>query len=427
MWRGGATAASAARALRSRMFPDTIHHPAAALAPIASARSSSSAPSAAAGPTVAEATAAAVAVSQRAGSVSDVLRHYGRCYFELSKARLSALVVATSGAGYVLGSGNMVDIAGLCCTCAGTMMVAASANTLNQVFEIKNDAKMKRTMRRPLPSGRISPAHAAIWATSAGAAGTALLACKANGLAAGLAASNLILYAFVYTPLKQIHPVNTWVGAVVGAIPPLLGWAAASSELSLNAMILPAALYYWQIPHFMALAYLCRNDYLAGGYRMFSFADPTGKRTAWVSLRNCLYMLPLGFFAYNWGLTSEWFSLEASLLTLGLTLGALSFVLEPTPKNARRMFYGSLLYLPAFMAGLLLHRLPNEQKEHNVTQTSEITGILYGAEQQDEERARQKREDRKPSRVHSRPPVAYASVAPFPFLPVPVYISPQAH
>ncbi|KAF0916305.1 hypothetical protein E2562_005908 [Oryza meyeriana var. granulata] len=179
MWRGGATAASAARALRSRMFPDSIHHPAAALAPIASARSSSSAPSAAAGPTVAEATADAVAVSQRAGSVLDVLRHYGRCYFELSK-----------------------------------------------VFEIKNDAKMKRTMRRPLPSGRISPAHAAIWATSAGAAGTALLACKANGLAAGLAASNLILYAFVYTPLKQIHPVNTWVGAVVGAIPPLLGYSS---------------------------------------------------------------------------------------------------------------------------------------------------------------------------------------------------------
>uniref|UniRef100_J3L0N2 Heme O synthase n=1 Tax=Oryza brachyantha TaxID=4533 RepID=J3L0N2_ORYBR len=338
---------------------------------------------------------------------------------------MCALVVATSGAGYVLGSGSMVDMAGLCCTCAGTMMVAASANTLNQVFEIKNDAKMKRTMRRPLPSGRIGPGHAAMWATSIGAAGTALLAWKANGLAAGLAASNLILYAFVYTPLKQIHPVNTWVGAVVGAIPPLLGWAAASSELSLNAMILPAALYYWQIPHFMSLAYLCRNDYLAGGYRMFSFADPTGKRTAWVSLRNCLYMLPLGFFAYNWGLTSEWFSLEASLLTLGLTIGALSFMLEPNPKNARRMFYGSLLYLPAFMAGLLLHRLPNEQKEHNVTQTSEMTGILYGAEQQDEERARQKREDRKPSHVHSRPPVAYASVAPFPFLPVPVYVSPQ--
>ncbi|KAF8670778.1 hypothetical protein HU200_050449 [Digitaria exilis] len=426
MWRGGATAASAARALRSRLYPDPIHHPATSLAPIASARASSSAPSVASANNVVEAAAAAsaaVSVSQQAGSVSDALRHYGRCYWELSKARLSALVVATSGAGYVLGSGNIVDMAGLCCTCAGTMMVAASANTLNQVFEIKNDSKMKRTMRRPLPSGRISPAHAAVWAASVGAAGTALLAWKANGLAAGLAASNLVLYAFVYTPLKQIHPVNTWVGAVVGAIPPLLGWAAASTELSLNAMILPAALYYWQIPHFMALAYLCRDDYLAGGYRMFSFADPTGKRTAWVSLRNCLYMLPLGLFAYNWGLTSQWFGLEASLLTMGLTIGALSFMLEPSPKTARRMFYGSLLYLPAFMAGLLLHRQPNEQKVQNMAEKSELDGVLYEADLQDEERARQKREDKKPPRVQSRPPVAYASVAPFPFLPVPIYES----
>ena len=160
---------------------------------------------------------------------------------------------------------------------------------------------------------------------------------------------------------------------------------------------------------------------------MLSFADPTGKRTAWVSLRNCLYMLPLGIFAYNWGLTSEWFSFEATLLTMGLTIGALSFVLNPTPKSARRMFYGSLLYLPALMAGLILHRLPNEQKEHNVHQTSEITAVLYGAELQDQESARPKGEDRKHPRVQSRPPVAYASVAPFPFLPVPVYVAPQAH
>ena len=111
-----------------------------------------------------------------------------------------------------------------------------------------------------------SPVHAAMWATSVGAAGTTLLACKANFLPAGLAASNLIMYAFVYTPLKQIHHVNTWVGAVVEAIPPLLGWAAAASEVSLNSMFLPAALYFWQLPHFMALAYLCRDGYVAGGY-----------------------------------------------------------------------------------------------------------------------------------------------------------------
>uniref|UniRef100_A0A8I6X1H0 Heme O synthase n=2 Tax=Hordeum vulgare subsp. vulgare TaxID=112509 RepID=A0A8I6X1H0_HORVV len=328
MWRGGATAASGS---------DVLRHYGRCYWELSKAR-----------------------LRCTAAYASDVLRHYGRCYWELSKARLSALVVATSGAGYMLGSGSGVDIAGLCYTCTGTMMVAASANTLNQVFEIKNDAKMRRTMRRPLPSGRIGPVHAAMWAASVGAAGTTLLACKANGLAAGLAASNLILYAFVYTPLKQIHPVNTWVGAIVGAIPPLLGWAAAASEVSLNSMILPAALYFWQLAHFMALAYLCREDYLAGGYRMLSFADPSGRRTAWVSLRNCLYMLPLGLFAYNWGLTSKWFGVEALLLTTGLTVRALSFVVDPSHKSARRMFHASLLYLPALMAGLILHRLPNQ-------------------------------------------------------------------
>ncbi|KAE8698081.1 60 kDa chaperonin 1 [Hibiscus syriacus] len=185
------------------------------------------------------------------------MRHYGRCYWELSKARLSMLVVATSGTGYVIGSGNAVDVAGLCCTCAGIMLVAASANSLNQVFEINNDAKMKRTRLRPLPSGRITMPHAVTWASSVGLAGTAMLACKANMLAAGLAASNLILYAFVYTPLKQIHPVNTWVGAIIGAIHPLLG------------------------------------------YKMFSLADASGRRTAAVAFRNCLYLVPLPFVAYD--------------------------------------------------------------------------------------------------------------------------------
>ncbi|XP_020085408.1 protoheme IX farnesyltransferase, mitochondrial [Ananas comosus] len=362
-------------------------------------------------------------ISQKVKDASDALRHYGRCYWELSKARLSMLVVATSGAGYVLGSGNIVDVAGLCCTCAGTMMVAASANTLNQVFEVENDFKMKRTRLRPLPSGRISVPHAALWASSIGIAGTTLLAWKANTLAAGLAACNLVLYAFVYTPLKQIHPVNTWVGAIVGAIPPLLGWAAASAEVSANAMILPAALYYWQIPHFMALAYLCRNDYVAGGFRMFSFADASGKRTALVSFRNCLYLLPLGFLAYDWGLTSEWFALESSLLTLCISIAALLFVRERTAKNARRMFHASLLYLPVFMSGLLLHRLPNLQHEDTITEQARIDEVLNEGELlHEDEHARSSNSRNRISRAQSRPPVAYASVAPFPFLPAPLYI-----
>ncbi|KAJ9139955.1 hypothetical protein P3X46_030646 [Hevea brasiliensis] len=348
-------------------------------------------------------------------SAVQLARHYSRCYWELSKARLSMLVVATSGTGYVLGSGNAVDFAGLCWTCAGTMMVAASANSLNQVLEISNDAKMKRTRQRPLPSGRLTIPHAVAWASSVGLAGTALLTCKANMLAAGLAASNLILYAFVYTPLKQIHPVNTWVGAVVGAIPPLLGWAAASGQVSLNAMILPAALYFWQIPHFMALAYLCRNDYADGGFKMFSLADPSGQRTASVALRNCLYLVPLGFLAYDWGVTSGWFCLESSLLTLAISASAFSFYQDRTVHKAKRMFHASLLYLPVFMSGLLFHRLCGESE---LPSSLEAKVLDSGTDNQKSKRRHTI------AGTQARAPVAYASIAPFPFLPAPSYSVP---
>lgn len=336
------------------------------------------------------------------------------------------LVVATSGAGYVLGSGSAIDIAGLGFTCAGTMMVAAAANSLNQVFEIKNDALMNRTKRRPLPSGRISLPHAVSWASSVGIAGTALLASKANILAAGLGASNLILYAFVYTPLKQIHPVNTWVGAVVGAIPPLLGWAAASGEVSLNGMLLPAALYFWQIPHFMALAYLCRDDYAAGGFKMFSLGDASGQRTAAVALRNCIYLLPLGYLAYDWGITSGWFCLESTILALAISGTALSFYFSRTTKDARRMFHASLLYLPVFMSGLMFHRVSNSEQSlaaENTQSIVELSSTSNAFEQEIENTDRQNKVKHIPPSGRRRPPVAYASIPPFPFLPAPVYAS----
>ncbi|XP_011085084.1 protoheme IX farnesyltransferase, mitochondrial [Sesamum indicum] len=368
----------------------------------------------------------AAAAAVRAKEVADLAKHYGRCYWELSKARLSMLVVATSGTGYILGSGSSIDYLGLCCTCAGTMMVAASANSLNQVFEVKNDAKMNRTKRRPLPSGRITIPHAVTWASSMGVAGTALLACKANMLAAGLAASNLGLYAFVYTPLKQIHPVNTWVGAVVGAIPPLLGWAAASGQISLNGMILPAALYFWQIPHFMALAYLCRKDYADGGFRMFSLADASGQRTALVALRNCLYLLPLGYLAYDWGITSGWFCAESTLLALAISCTAGSFYHNRTTHNARRMFHASLLYLPIFMGGLLVHRLSDSEQSATVDYRDQVNDLSSSSETIVglTENAIP-RKNRRPALVgtQAQSPVAYASVAPFPFLPAPSYVS----
>ncbi|KAJ7979157.1 protoheme IX farnesyltransferase, mitochondrial-like [Quillaja saponaria] len=325
------------------------------------------------------------ASASKAGELVDLARHYGRCYWELSKGPLSMLVVATSGTGYVLGSGNAIDLLGLCSTCTGTMMVAASASSLNQVFEIKNDAKMKRTRERPLPSGRITIPHAVTWASVLGLSGTALLAAQANMLAAGLAASNLILYAFVYTPLKQIHPVNTWVGAIVGAIPPLLG------------------------------------------FRMYSLADASGHRTALVALRNSLYLIPLGFLAYDWGVTSGWFCLESLVLTLAISAAAFSFYRDRTAEKARRMFHASLLYLPVFMSGLLIHRQSDNEQSIMVEETKSSVDLSACTEtllQKNENINQQNKAKHFTVSSQTRPPVSYASVAPFPFLPAPSYAAP---
>jgi protoheme IX farnesyltransferase len=135
----------------------------------------------------------------------------------------SLLVVTTAGVGFVMGSGEVVDWVGLCWTTIGTMLAAASANAFNQIMEVTTDAQMKRTMRRPLPSGRMGMSHAVAFAVTMGVSGVTLLAWKANTITAELGAANVLLYTLVYTPLKQMHPINTWVGAVVGAIPPLMG------------------------------------------------------------------------------------------------------------------------------------------------------------------------------------------------------------
>ena len=173
------------------------------------------------------------------------LMHYPKIYMELGKARLSTLVVATTASGYYMGAASF-DPAVFGLTCGGTALAALSANSLNQWYEIGNDAKMGRTMKRPLPSGRISPNHALAWGLGSGAAGSLGLAAVVNPLAGGIAAANILLYTCAYTPMKVVHPVNTWIGALVGGLPPLIGYAAATGSLDANAGLLGALLFSWQ-------------------------------------------------------------------------------------------------------------------------------------------------------------------------------------
>lgn len=253
----------------------------------------------------------ATAATKPPTSFMKQLRALLRDYKQLSKARLSALVVATSAAGYVAASPAAIDWKGLGWTSLGTMLAASSANACNQIYEIANDARMKRTALRPLPAGRMSKPHAIAFALITGAGGVALLWEKTNETTAALGAANILLYAGVYTPLKQLSVVNTWVGAVVGAVPPLMGWAAAAGTLDVGSILLASGLYFWQMPHFMALAWLCRADYAAGGYRMLSLIDATGKRTAACALRNCMYLFPLGIMAAWLGVTTPYFAYES--------------------------------------------------------------------------------------------------------------------
>jgi protoheme IX farnesyltransferase len=203
---------------------------------------------------------------------------------------------------------------------------------------------------------------------------------QANPLTAALGASNILLYAGIYTPLKQLSPVNTWVGAVVGAIPPLMGWASASGgTLEPGAAVLAGALFSWQMPHFMALAWMCKEDYMRGGFRMLSATDATGRRTALVALRHSLLLLPLGFLAVAAGAATEPFAWEAAALGTLLTVSSLRFVASPSTQNARSMFKSSLLYLPLLLVGAAVHRLPNNHSLTWEVLQSRLEAALSGA------------------------------------------------
>ena len=293
---------------------------------------------------------------------------------QLSKARLSLLVVSTAASAFVMGSGESVDARGLALTSAGTFACAAAANALNQLWEVKNDSLMMRTKHRPLPSGRVSAIFAGSFAVVCSGLGCWMLYETPGGsLAAALGAGNIVLYTLVYTPMKVIHPLNTWVGAAVGAVPPLIGWAASTGSLDLGSLPLAAILWCWQIPHFMALAWMCREDYMRGGYRMLSHSDldPRGVRVAAAGLRNCLYLIPLGFTASWANITSPLFAAE-SIAVNSMMIGSAwqfyrcaqdgrytSAVVDAT---AKRLFRGTLLYLPVLMAFMMFHRIPQDDR-----------------------------------------------------------------
>ena len=286
-------------------------------------------------------------------------------YADLTKARLSSLVVLPSGAGFLC-AGAPVDWMMMAGTCVGTGLCAASAGTFNQMIERHQDAAMNRTKLRPLPSGQVSMAEASLLGVGTGMAGTALLYGAANPVVAALGAFNIFLYAGPYTLSKRYTEWNTWVGSLVGAVPPVMGYAAASGGVILAAepLALASLLFLWQFPHFFALSWMHREDYARGGFAMVAVNDPHGRRSADLIWEYSLYLSALPILASATGLTSWMFAVEGTAANLYLLSLAHAFRQDSSNAKARRVFMCSLWYLPLLLAGYVFHsRMWEEQKD----------------------------------------------------------------
>lgn len=285
----------------------------------------------------------------------------------LSKIRLSSLVILTTMFGNYLAP-TPFSISNFLWVSIGTGFAISSANSFNQIIELEKDKKMHRTSKRKLASGKVSVENAILFGVATAALGSGILYSQVNTLSAVLAFSNIILYALVYTPLKQVHPINTWIGSFVGAIPPMIGWAAATGHLEPGAWALGLILYIWQIPHFLALSWYIRDDYQRAGYKMLSVVQPTSvpKNTFYWSLTT----IPLGAFCWAAELTTPMFIFDSNLANAYFIYYCYKFYQDPTNMNARKAFMASLWHLVFLLLLVALHK-KDKKKEEKVQKIEE--------------------------------------------------------
>ncbi|HKB12422.1 MAG TPA: heme o synthase [Vicinamibacterales bacterium] len=278
-------------------------------------------------------------------------------YVALTKPRLNLLVVATSAAGYYLGAVSSVDPAAMTQAVAGTALVAGGAAVLNQLYERDTDAMMRRTRMRPLPAGRVVPGDAAIFGAALSAGGLALLAARTNWLAATLALATLVVYLVVYTPMKRRTSAATLVGAVPGALPALIGWTSSHGSVAIGGAALFAIVFLWQVPHFMAIAWLYRDDYGKAGFPMLPVIDPDGVRAGRQAVAYAAALLPVAVVPALTGLAGTVYLVSAAVLGVALLVLAVRFRRERTDASARALFFGSITYLPLIWIVLVADKL----------------------------------------------------------------------
>lgn len=279
-----------------------------------------------------------------------------RDLLELTKARLSTLVLATVAFGYFMAPAGDAGIMTLVVALVGIGLVAAGSSALNQYIERDLDLRMDRTKNRPLPSGRMDPIEALGFGVISALAGTLILAIGVNVLVAVLAASSFVIYVFAYTPLKVEHSFHTLIGAISGALPPVMGWAARSDDLSMGAWFLFAILFIWQLPHFFAIAWIYREDYGRAGMKMLTVGDSDGRLTTKQILLFSLTLIPVSLMPVFAGLTGWLYVVLA--VGFGLIFFALSVRLfrRRTHHQARVLYLSSLVYLPCLLGAMLIDK-----------------------------------------------------------------------
>ena len=275
-------------------------------------------------------------------------------WISLSKPELTLLSVLTAVCGAYLASGTDLYSAKILHTFLGTLLVGSGAGILNQFIERDYDRLMRRTSHRPLPSGRVRPFDALILGVVISLAGVADLTFSANPLAGSLAIATLATYLFLYTPLKRLTPLATAVGAIPGALPPLIGWVAVRGEFSAEGVALFAVLYFWQMPHFLSHAWMYRLDYARAGFRILAVVDPEGKKTSGHILGHSLALGVVSLVPFAFGFLGLAYALSALLLGSYLIICAVKLHRTRSTAGARQVFLASLVYLPGLLLGTVL-------------------------------------------------------------------------
>ncbi|WP_408613006.1 heme o synthase [Limibacter armeniacum] len=279
-----------------------------------------------------------------------------KLYWELAKPRLTWLVVFSGAFGFLLASKGDIEWGKLLSLVVGSFMITSAANTINQIIEKELDKKMKRTCNRPLPSGALTVNEAIIFTLIMSVVGTFILWFFVNGIAAWLSLLSLLLYAFVYTPMKQISPISVLIGAFPGAFPPMIGWAAMTGEVSTEALILFGIQFFWQFPHFWAIAWIGDTEYRKAGFKMLPYKEKNETTVIQIIIYT-LILLPLGVMPAQYGITGIASAFVAILAALGILWQAYGLLKDRSDKAALRIMFASIIYLPVVMIAFLVDKI----------------------------------------------------------------------